>query len=203
MCRLVESLKILDGRLYHTSYHNARMNASRRQLFRCAGLLDLEDIVRVPEEHRRGLYKCRVIYGNDVHAVEFHPYVKRTVCSLRLLEADDIDYSHKYENRDAINDLLSLKGDCGDVLIIKQGEITDASSANVALFDGYRWVTPLNPLLKGTCRSRLIDAGILAERRLCPQDLRRFTKLSLINAMMDLGEWEVPVDAVVGLENFM
>jgi 4-amino-4-deoxychorismate lyase len=73
-----------------------------------------------------------------------------------------------------------------DVLIVKNGLITDTSFANIAFSDGNKWYTPDTPLLKGTQRAYYLAQGILTERRISPADLRGFTKARLINAMLDL-----------------
>jgi len=41
------------------------------------------------------------------------------------------------------------------------------------------------PLLKGTTRARLIDEGKIIEADIKVQDLRTFSKVALLNAMID------------------
>ena len=47
------------------------------------------------------------------------------------------------------------------------------------------WLTPKNPLLKGTSRARLIDEGKLIESDIKVQELRSFSQVALLNAMID------------------
>ena len=61
------------------------------------------------------------------------------------------------------SEMLDKKGDCDDILIIRNGLITDMSYANVAFFDGTQWLTPRIPLLAGTCRERLLETGPIRE----------------------------------------
>lgn len=108
--------------------------------------------------------------------------------------ADEIDYSHKYANRTALQYLLQKKGKADDVLIVKNGWLTDTSYSNVAFFDGLQWFTPSKPLLKGTKRAALLQQKKIIEADIRPQDLKQFEKVRLVNAMM---EWEEGVELEV------
>lgn len=79
-----------------------------------------------------------------------------------------------------------FKGEADDVLIVKNGCITDTTFSNVALFDGTQWCTPDTYLLNGTCRQRLIQDGLLVEKRIGPKDLSDYKYIRPINAMLDL-----------------
>jgi len=63
--------------------------------------------------------------------------------------------------------------------------VTDTSIANIAFYDNGMWKTPKNPLLKGTTRARLIDEGKLIEADIRVNELRNFSKVALLNAMID------------------
>ena len=73
-----------------------------------------------------------------------------------------------------------------EILILKNGLITDVSFANIAFYDGKGWYTPDSPLLKGTKRAYYIEKGLLIEKRISPADLPKYQKARLINAMLDL-----------------
>lgn len=83
--------------------------------------------------------------------------------------------------------LAALRGDADEVVIVGNGLLTDTSYSNIALFDGQRWVTPRQPLLRGTMRQSLLDTGQLVERDIRDDEWGRYEKVSLINAMMPLG----------------
>jgi 4-amino-4-deoxychorismate lyase len=145
MLRLVESIKVQDGVIYNLEHHQERMD---RSLFTHTGIknrINLSDELTVPVEYFTGLYKCRVVYRESIELVEFLPYFRREIRSLRIVHAD-IDYSCKYENRSELNMLFAQRGECDDILIIKNGLVTDTSSANIALTDGKAWFTPAEPL---------------------------------------------------------
>jgi 4-amino-4-deoxychorismate lyase len=92
--------------------------------------------------------------------------------------------------------LFTQRQNHDDILIVKNGLITDTSYSNVAFFDGQLWFTPHQPLLPGTARARLLHEGCLQEAKITLTDLHRFEKCSLINAMLPLGECRVAVDNI-------
>lgn len=61
-----------------------------------------------------------------------------------------------------------------------------SSYSNVALFDGFGYVTPSTFLLNGTKRQSLIAQGILKEKDIPVNELSQYRSLHLINAMIGL-----------------
>lgn len=197
MSLLLESIRVDEGRFFNLPFHERRLNASRRELFGAAEPVDLSASLSIPHRCRAGLFKCRVLCDDRIRRVEFEAYTRRAVRSLKLVHDDAISYSHKTEDKSAFARLLELREERDDILIVKNGLLTDTSFSNIALFDGSRWHTPASPLLRGTKRAQLISEGILVEEYLTTEDLRRFTSVSLINAMLDLGDTVIPCDAIV------
>jgi len=196
MFRLVESLKIEHGEPANLAYHNTRMNRSRRELFGCSDEIDIAEILRDRPVPGAQVCKCRVLYREGVEEVDIRPYSRRRVESLRLVECDDIDYTFKYEDKSAFEALLARKGTYDDIIVVKEGFLTDTSFSNIAFFDGSRWITPARPLLGGTKREVLIARGELFARDIAPGDLRHFKKAALINAMVEMGEMEIDVGRI-------
>ncbi len=197
MCRLVETIKIDNGRIRDLAYHVERAEKSRRELFSAGRPLDIEGALSRQHIPEKGMYKCRVLYREKIEEIQILPYTRRNILSLRLVEAEDIDYSHKYEDKSAFASLLAKKGSCDDILIEKNGFITDTSFSNIALFDGTRWVTPSTYLLRGTQREKLLREGIIHEATIRVEDLRKFEKISLINTMLELGETVIAVENII------
>ncbi|HOT44000.1 MAG TPA: aminotransferase class IV family protein [Spirochaetota bacterium] len=194
---MFESIRIIGGRAENLPHHNRRMNGSRKELFGCNDAIDLNAVITVPEGHREGRHKCKVVYSDRIHEVLFEPYPGRAIRSLKIVACDDIDYSHKYTDRGSINALFRLRGRCDDVLIVKNGLVTDTSISNIAFHDGSRWITPRSFLLRGTRRDQLISQGTIVEADIRVQDIAAFTKASLLNAMLDLGETVVETGNIV------
>jgi 4-amino-4-deoxychorismate lyase len=161
------------------------MNASRRALLGCTDELRLEEVVSVPDELGTDLLKCRVTYDESIVQIRFEKYLPKTVKTLQLVRADSVRYDHKFLDRSCFNRLIqSSRTD--DILIVKNGLLTDTSFANIVFLDGDRWVTPATPLLRGTKREYYLEQGRIEEAKLTIDDLPRFPKAVLINAMLDL-----------------
>ncbi len=183
---LLETIRVENGTLMHIDYHNARFNKSRRDLFGLKDEMQLERAILIPDHTKTGIYKCRLFYGPDIEKVEFEPYQRKHPRSFKLLPADTIEYSYKFADRSPINDLYAKRGRCDDILMVKNGLITDTSYANIAFWDGYAWFTPAIPLLHGTARARLIRQKELKQSNIKPGNLKEFSRIRIFNAMMDI-----------------
>jgi 4-amino-4-deoxychorismate lyase len=192
MCQLLETIKVKHNSLQHVSYHNNRVNNSRKLLFKSKKPWDLSKIIRIPDLDQNTIYRCRFLYGRESDGFEFTPYIKRDVRKLFLVECGDLEYSFKYADRSAIEKLRNNIPDpeSSDILLVKNGLITDTSFSNIALFDGSKWYTPATPLLMGTKREYYIDNRIIFKREIKPADIPNYRKARLINAMLDLYEGE-------------
>lgn len=176
-----EAIKLKDGILYNIPYHEMRMRRTTEHFFGISFPL----LIEVPEDKMIGLYKCRVVYSDRIHSVEFMPYSFRTVRSLAVVKDDSIDYAYKYTDRAGLNTLLTKSG-CDDVIIIKNGCVTDASSFNLVFEDNTGLYTPASYLLRGTKREYLLNKGIMQERVINEEDISKYNSVYLINAMVDL-----------------
>ena len=123
MCLLLETIKIHNNILHNIELHSARLNRSRKELFGCSDPIDLTKAIRLPATPANHVYKCRVIYSEQISKIEFIPYIIKPVTSLQLVEYDSIQYDHKYLDRKCFDELLQ-KTNCDDILIIKNGRIS-------------------------------------------------------------------------------
>lgn len=177
---LLETIRIEDGQIHNLSYHQARCDQSRQILFHSTDTLDLSSIIDAP---KAGVYRCRIVYGISLHSVEYIPYVPKEITSLRIVSSD-IDYRFKYADRKALDALLLANKDVDEVIIEKNGYLTDTTIANIAFYDGSQWFTPEVPLLKGTMRAKLIEEGFLQTKNIQREDLAEYTQVALMNAMI-------------------
>ncbi|MFV0592506.1 MAG: aminotransferase class IV [Draconibacterium sp.] len=183
---LIETIRCVNGELHNLSNHQSRFNLVRKNFLGCTETIVLAEHIQVPDECKNGLFKCRVLYSEQIEKIEFLPHEYRSIQCLQVIKDDAIEYSYKYADREKLNDLFKLRGDCDDVLIVKNNCITDSYTANTVFFDGNKWWTPDTPLLPGTQRARLISEGLLKVCRITLDDLEKYTKVGLINAMQDL-----------------
>jgi len=194
MYPLFESIKIEDGQAPHLSWHQERVNRSYPQLFDSANPFLLEELLRIPEAVKSGLFKARFVYAEKEYYWEFHPYSPKKIKRLKLVEANDLDYSLKYQDRKALNELLEGKKKKTEVIILKNGFVTDSSYSNLVFRSGKSWFTSDTPLLEGTCRARLLSEGKIESINIRKEDLSQFEAAKLINAMLDISETkEIPL----------
>lgn len=198
MSLLFESVRCKDGILHNLRYHQARMNLARKLVFRAGDEISIAQSVSIDKQHSTGLFRCRITYGREIETIEFIPHMYRNVNSLRLVEDNEIDYRLKYKDRQQLDHLFEQRGSCDDILIVKNGFITDSYTANVIFFDGHRWLTPDTPLLPGTQRARFIVEKKIFIASIKPENLKNFTKARLINAMQDMENMPViPIQNIV------
>ncbi|QOR61573.1 aminotransferase class IV family protein [Sulfurovum sp. ST-21] len=177
---LLETIKIERGEAQNLSYHQARVNKSRADLFQTLSPIDLSSVIKVPEE---GLYRCRIIYSTKIESIEYLPYVPKSIETLKIIPSS-IEYRYKYADRRALDALLEANPDTDEIIIEKDGLLTDTTIANIAFFDGSRWYTPKTPLLEGTLRKKFLDKGLLLTRDITKKDLKAYTHVALMNAMI-------------------
>ncbi|MDA3930349.1 MAG: aminotransferase class IV [Prolixibacteraceae bacterium] len=185
MFQLIESIRIENKQLHHIDLHNRRFNNACKQLFGFSNSIDLSKSILIPDSISNQRYKCRVTFDGKKLNIEINQYEQRIINSLKVVESKSIDYSFKTSNRSLLNNAFDKRGNCDDIIISKNGFVTDAWAANIILFDGTKWVTPTTPLLKGVQREFLLSNGTITEIAIRTNNLLSFKKIKLINALID------------------
>lgn len=194
MFPFVETLRIERGQVCNLEYHQRRMAATMGHFFPEATVPSFADILASRRWPSDRVWKVHVEYdGRGIGMVKADEYHMRTIRRLRLVGCDDIDYEYKSADRSRLLALAAERGDADEIVIVRQGLITDTSYSNIALYDGRRWVTPRHPLLRGTMRQSLLDQGLLEERDIRACEWPGYQRASLINAMMPLGRCVVAI----------
>ncbi len=176
----LETIRSVDGEIMNISYHQKRYESVLKEM----GCEDIKDLKEYLDPPSYGVYRCRLVYTKDTIDVTYHEYKKRDIYSLKLVFNNNIEYSKKSANRDEIDSMFENRGEADDILIIKDLLVTDTSIANIAFYKDGLWITPKNPLLKGTTRQRFIDEGQIIEEDIKVQELRSFSRVALLNAMI-------------------
>lgn len=172
-----ETIKCYDEEVLNLEFHNNRVA-------RTVGLnINLYDYIFAPNEE---LLRCKVIYDESgVLSVDYFPYEKRKINSFKLVFDDNIDYSKKRVDRSELDNLFCKRENCDEVIIVKDGFITDTTIANIAIECEGIWFTPKKPLLLGTTRARLLEEGSLKEKDITVDMLKGAKKIALLNAMIE------------------
>lgn len=190
--RFIESICYRDGAYQNLELHQERLNNTCFNFFGEA-LHNLSELLPEIEDERR--HKIRFTYDNSSHSYEAIPYAKLPIQSLQVVKTTWFDYSFKYEDRTTLKELLNSSS-ADEIIICIDGLITDCSYANLAFWNGNEWLTPEQPLLEGVKRSFLLKEGKIKKAAISCDEIAAFEKVSLINAMLDLGELEVSLSQV-------
>jgi len=176
----IETIKILDGKVYNIEWHNRRFNQTRLDIFGLDKSINLIEYINPPPI---GLFRCRIVYNIDIISIEYIPYSPKVINSFKIVQSN-IDYKYKYSNRDELNSLKESANGYDDIIIEKNGLLTDTTIANIAFFDENEWITPKTPLLKGTIRAKLVNRGFLIPKDINSDKLKHFSNFALMNAMI-------------------
>ncbi len=197
MSLLFETIKLIDGKYCNLFYHEQRMIRSLETLCGVEDDIILDEFLQELSAPQEGVYKCRIVYDDVTKEVEFVPYQVRPVKTLKVIESDRIRYEYKYADRKEINKLFENRAGCDDILIVKKGEVTDTSYANIVFRRGDEWITPWSPLLKGTMRQKLIEENKIIPEKILLDDIPAFSSFKLINAMLEFDAPEIDVSNIV------
>ncbi len=186
MSLLFETIKLENGKFFNLEYHQARMGTAFRKFYPGQDIIDLNHFLSKTEYPKSGLYRCRIDYNSTIQNVNFYPYKIRDIQTLKLISDNQIEYAYKYSDRSYFERLIQQKGTCDEIIIVKNGLITDTTFSNLVFFDGEQWYTPSTPLLRGTKRQYLLDKGLIYKKDIRLEDLEKYQSVCLINAMLDL-----------------
>jgi 4-amino-4-deoxychorismate lyase len=198
MPRFIETIRLKDGVVNNLHYHAERMNRSVEEILHSKHKFDLENAVSTQSIPAKGLHKIRLIYDTEVRSIEITPYKRKEIRQLKIVYDNAISYDYKFENRNELENLFSQRDDCDDIIIIKNYQVTDTSYSNLIFKKGNQWVTPKTFLLNGTTRKRLLEEKIIFEEKITINDLHRYEKVKLINAMLQFDGPEIDVSQIVG-----
>ena len=197
MSRFIETIQLLKGKLLNLEFHQERFERTRKEVLGLKKHPRMEEVIRIPEGLETGLLKCRLTYHKEIELIEFEPQLVHDIRTLKLVYADSIDYGYKYADRSKLEELFRQRKECDDILVVKNGCLSDSFYANVVLWNGKHWETPDTPLLPGTMRASLLRKGSIRECRITPEDLPAYKVLKLINAMNNMeNALEISIDSI-------
>lgn len=133
--------------------------------------------------------------------VQCFDYTPKHISRLKIIHHNDIDYRYKYNDRTQLNLLLNTAKsafDVDEIIIVKQGKVSDCTIGNLLFGRQGRWYTPNTPLLRGTQRQFLLDQGRIALADIGVDELKNYEKLMIINALNPFDERRaLPIDCII------
>ncbi len=186
MYQFIETICYKNGLFERIDLHTNRLNRTRHHFFGNQIAINLFDHLKVPQDLINSTVKCTVTYSNEIEHISYSDYQMRAVNSLKLIDHNLIDYSFKYANREELGELYSKRGECDDILIVKDGFLTDSFYANLVLLRENRWYSMLNPLLLGTRLLSYVQESLVTPVLVSPDDLHLYSEARIINAMISI-----------------
>ncbi len=213
--RLIETLRLEEGRLVRLDRHLARLCASAAFLgFHCES-----QRVRATLEAHAAVFgaeprRVRLLLNRQGHSAVRSEALEPAASSpvVVALAADPVDsrdrfLCHKTTRREVYDHHRGAHPDAFDVLLWNERrEITECTRGNVVVeMGGARWTPPrTSGLLAGVFRAELLDAGLIQERVITLDDLPRCTRLWCINSLREWVEvtgWRTPGPSGTGLRS--
>ena len=196
MSQFLETIQLLDGDFKRLEFHQARMDKAFTYFYPNEIVPLISDELNVIDCPTAGLFKCRVVYDSKIRLVEFLAYSKPIIRTLKVVETDIHSSPFKMADRTDYQNVFSKRDNCDDVLLVKNGLLTDTSYCNIALFDGVQWFTPKTPLIQGINRAQLLADGRLLAKDIKLDELMNFQCISLFNALNEFGTIEIDISNI-------
>ncbi len=134
--------------------------------------------------------RVRVTYNQfGIKEIELFDIKKREFKKFKTIDIN-FNYSFKYKNRKNFENLYQKYPNFDEFILVKNGLITDTTISNLAFFTGKEWLSPKNPLLKGTVREKLLNEKKIKLTDIHKADLKYFKKIAMINAILGFREIE-------------
>jgi para-aminobenzoate synthetase/4-amino-4-deoxychorismate lyase len=198
---LLETMRLNEGAIVRLERHLSRLAGSAGQFGYAYDESRIrEAVVETVRAHPRGQWRVRLLVARDgAPTIECTPYTRDPRAWRVTIAPDPVDsrdpfLANKTTHREVYDSARRLRPDVDDVILSNErGEITEATVANIVVeIDGVRVTPPLaSGLLGGAFRAELLDSGQIHERVLTRDDVRRASRIWLINS---LREW---IDAVL------
>lgn len=194
-----ESIKVEDQKIFLLDLHQKRVDETYAH-FGSLERIDLRQIFEKLSVDENGLFKLRISYdlqGN--YEEKLLPYAISEIGDFQLVVDDHLEYQYKSENRDQFH-YLKKKASADEIIIVKNGSITDTSFSNLLFLKNKVWYTPKTFLLNGVMRKHLLQNDKIQESDITLNTLREYSHFQLINAMNDFDDMFIyPMSKIINL----
>jgi 4-amino-4-deoxychorismate lyase len=182
MSRFIESIKIENKKAHLLDLHQKRVDNTMKH-FGVTGSLDVIAIIKKLDWDENGFFKLRLVYDLEKkHSTQLIPYALPEIRSFSLVEANQLDYSFKFEERQAF-ETLKIKAKSEHIIVVKNNHITDTAISNLIFLKEKVWYTPNSFLLNGVMRQHLLTTKKIKECPITLQNFQEFSHFKIINSM--------------------
>jgi 4-amino-4-deoxychorismate lyase len=197
MFLLFESICVIDGEIQSPLWHEQRYKSAFHKSYNQLPKNSLLEGVLIPEKLKKGKVKLRISYNQFEKKIEGSKYTSKEIKTLQIIESNSINYSLKYKDRKNLDQLFLKRNSCDDIIILKNGLVTDSSYGNLVFFKNEIGYTPEEPLLKGTRRAKLLHEKKILSKKISVTEIKEYEFCQVINALLDLNESDkIPVDKI-------
>ncbi len=197
MFRFFESIAVLNGVPRNLFYHQSRIDRTFSHFYPKIESHHLEYLLSEIKFIEAPSIKCKFTYSDQHFKFSQLPYLQKNFKSFILIQQNTLEYDYKFLDRSKLDKISKTYYPEIQILFCKDHFLTDSSFSNLIFYDGYRWLTPSNPLLKGTMRESLLADWKIHEAEIHTDHLRYYKSFKLINALNSLDEaYEYPIELI-------
>lgn len=205
MYRFLETMLWDGSRIKYLNYHLDRIIHSlefdSKKDFKTAHtrFQEIQDIIHEYAFPLNDSSRVRILYDSDGFEIEVLKFAPSFPGSFKCIEIDPaFDYSFKYANRERLDHAFENRGEADEVILLKNGWVTDTSKANLAFRKNGIWYTPYFPLLAGTTWKRLIRERAILPRPIHIDQVNLFDSLRSFNALHEFQDSPIiPVSKII------
>jgi 4-amino-4-deoxychorismate lyase len=181
----IEEIKCSEGEYFNLECHAIRMDRTLRHFFgKPFTHSDLREYL--PEPPTGMLYKCTLIYSDALLSAELTPFIQPEVKSIALVDADQIDFIYKLEDRSELEKIRKFAG-ADEAILVRNGFVTNATTANLVFKDSDgAYFTPLHYIHSGTKRQFYLKKKIITTYPIKVSGIYNYNSVYLINALLDI-----------------
>lgn len=195
MSQYIETILSEHGVIQNLRFHQARLDKTLAGLAGSTGI-DLETVLNKITIAKAAKNKIRLLYdAKGVLEITQQEYRQKEINSVRLVDIGEKEYAYKHADRSWIYQLVEEAG-TDEIIMVKNGCITDSSIANLAFYNGRNWYTPATPLLEGTRRASLLELQRIQPISIPVSSLQKFSHFKCFNAMIG---WEESLEMDISL----
>jgi len=182
----LESIGVYEGQAPLLPYHQERVDRTFAAFYPGQKPLDLLELWQQtnfsPEK-----VKWRIAYNAHEHNAEILSFPNRNIERLQVVQDDTIEYAYKFTERESLDALYANKSDVADeILIIRNGLLTDAYYYNIVVKTESGLLTPRTPLLAGVMRAYCLEKEQVQLADIRMNDLKNSEGIYLINSLHPL-----------------
>ena len=192
--RLLESLKLEDGKYPLLGYHLARLKDSANYFHFLGNIEEAEkELMTLAEQYPKGIYKVRLLLDGkgqlELQAQKTAPIEEPVKCALASSAVDSRNpfLFHKTTHREVYEKVSEgLPKDVFSILLWNEKQqLTEFTIGNLVLEKNRRFFTPPVScgLLAGTFRQHLLDRKLIEEKIIHKEELADCDAIWLINGV--------------------